>query len=177
MKKIVSLAVVALIAGWFVWKWLQSPETLIKKKTQKLIALGSRKSPSSEIGLISKVSKMDKFIHFDVRVKAEYEGQIWTAKSLNEFRSLLFTYFKQGTTGHLSYKNLTVELKEGNKEAVVKLDTFFEKGKESISCKTLLEWLKEKRWFIKKIELTSCTTKSPTPIQSENLVSYRKRKN
>ena len=157
MKVIVSLTVAALLAGWFGWKWLQPPETLIKKKTQKLIALSSRTGPASEMGLMSKVSKIDKFIHFDVHVKAEYEGQIWTAKSLNEFRSLLFTYFKQGSTGQLSYKNLTVDLKEGRKEAIVKFDTFFEQETGAIFCKTLLKWLKEKKWYIKNIELSSCT--------------------
>ena len=161
MKKFIVLAVVALIVGWLSWKWLQPPKTLIKKKTQKLIALSSKQSPSSEMGIISKVSKIEKLIHFDVYVKAEYEGRIWTAKSLNDFRSLLFAYFKQGKTIQLSYNNLTVELKKDKKTAVVQFDIVFKKDKEQVFCKALLKWLKEKKWFVKKMELKSCVVKNP----------------
>ena len=93
MKVIILLAVLTTLT-WLVWK-SQSPESYLKKKTQKLIAMTSNPRSSSEIALISKMSKIARFIHFDVRLKAEYKGQIWTAKSLNEFRSLLFSYFKQ----------------------------------------------------------------------------------
>ena len=142
---------------WFGWKLIQSPEKYLKKKTQKLIALTSVTDSASDMGWISKVSKMAKYIHFDVRMKAEYEGQIWTAKSLNEFRSLLFAYFKQGSAGQLDYKNLTVRLGENKKQGLVKFDAFFERNAKTVFCKALLEWVKEKKWRIKQIDVFSCS--------------------
>ena len=102
MKKLFILALAAFLS-FFVWKRLQSPEAYLKKQTKKLIALSSVKNEKG-LALISKVSKTDKYIHFDVQLKAEYEGQIYTARSLNEFRSLLLAYFRQKQTGALDYK-------------------------------------------------------------------------
>ena len=155
MKKIISLVAMALLCS-FIWKKIQSPEKYLKKQTQKLIALTSIKSIKSDIRLLSRISKIAEYIHFDVRWKAKYEGQIYTGKSLNEFRSLLFSYFQQNSTGKLSYKNLTIWVGEDKKQGTAHWDAFFKRNKNTVFCKILFEWIKEKKWYIKNIEVFSC---------------------
>lgn len=118
--------------------------------------MASIKNTNSDTSLISKVSKIAKFIHVKVQLKAEYEGQIYTAKSLNEFRSMLFAYFKQKSTGKMTYQNLSVSLREDKKQGMVKFDASFERDNKNIFCKALFEWIKEKRWYIKRIDLFPC---------------------
>ena len=147
--------------SWFGWKFIQSPEKYLRKKTQELIAITSVTGQLSEMDIISKVSKMAKYIYFDVHMKAEYEGRIWTTKSLNEFRSLLFAYFKQKSAGQLDYKNLIVRIGENKTQGLVDFDAFFERNTKTVFCKILLEWIKEKKWRIKKIEVFSCSPVVP----------------
>ena len=154
MKIFVLLAFTFL--AWFGWKLTQSPEKYLKKKSKQLIEMASVKNSNTDMSLISKVSKMAKLIHFDVQFKAEYEGQIFTAHSLNELRSLLLSYFKQKSTGKINYKNLNLEMAENKKQAIVKFDALFERNSKSISCKALLEWIKDKKWYIKRIEIFPC---------------------
>ena len=154
MKVLASLAIFTIFI-WLAWK-LQSPESYLKKKTQKVITMISNTKANSDMALISKVSKVARFIHFDVRLKAEYKGQIWIAKSLNEFRSLLFSYFRQEKTRKLDYKNLSVNMTESNRQALVKFDAFFGRQAGNIFCKVSLKWVKEKKWYIKSIEVLSC---------------------
>ena len=109
------------------------------------------------MALISKVSKIVKLIHFDVQVKAEYEGHIYQARSLNEFRSLLMSYFRAGSDkGNLEYKNLRVQLEDNEKKALAGFDAFFNRRAQRIFCKVEIGWLKEKKWFVKKIDVHSC---------------------
>ena len=157
--KIFALLFFASLA-WFGWKLIQSPEKYLTKKTKELIEMASIEN--SDTNFISRVSKISKFIRFDVYLKAEYEGQIFTAQSLNELRSLLVSYFRQKSTGKINYKNLNLTLGENKKQAIAKFDALFERGKKNISCKTLLEWIKEKKWYIKRIEIPcSLSVESP----------------
>ncbi len=158
--RIIVICVIAALLAWRGWLFIQSPETLLKKKTQKLISMASIKSGASDLALMSHVSQISKFIHFDVRVKAEYQGQTLTAKSLNEFRSLLFQYFKQGGVQQLSHKGLTVKLEKSKDQALAQFDAVFEKQTENIACKFFLEWIKGEKWHVKKIEALACATAS-----------------
>ncbi len=159
MKFIVGFIALGLALMAF-WKVIQSPESRLKKKSQKLIALASvGGGPQSEMNLISKVSKMAKYIHFDVQVRAEYEGSVYSARSLNEFRSLLLSYFKHGQTGKVDYENLTIQM-EGKTQGRTYFDAHFERGSTPVVCKALFEWIKEKKWLIKKLELFSCKAKN-----------------
>lgn len=152
--KIVAIGLIlgALILG--VWKWLQGPEDYLRKKTQKIIAMTSFKG--SDLAVLAQVSKIDKFIHFNVQMTAEYEGQIYQARSLNEFRSLLTSYFQQKSQGDLDYKNLQVQVEEGRKKALVNFDGFFKRDAKTVFCKIFLDWIKEKKWYIKQIEVSDC---------------------
>ena len=155
MKKLIIPIACAFLL-MFGLKWLQGPEKQLQKKTQKLIQLANVKPGESTLQLISRVSKMDKYIHFDVKLKAEYEGQIYTAKSLNEFRSLLTSYFKQKSTGSFEYQNLTVKIAKDKQQGEVSFDAFFKRNNSHISCKALLQWLKQKKWYVKEIQVFSC---------------------
>ena len=156
MKSFVIYALIA-ISGFGLYKLFQSPEKYLKKKTEYLIGLASVKSSKVDMALLSQVTKIAKFIHHDVQVKAEYEGQIYQARSLNEFRSLLMAYFRQGSTGEgLEYKNLTVQMKDNKKRGVVSFDAVFNRRAQKLFCKIVLEWFKEKKWFVKKIDVYFC---------------------
>jgi len=154
MKKIFIL-VLLVVLPWQIWKFFQTSSSYLKKKTEKIIRLSSIKPTESDIALYSRVSKIVKYIHFNIQMKAEYEGRIYTSKSLNEFRSLLISYFKHNSTGAFNYKNLTVQLKNET-SGVVNFDAIFKKNKKSTFCKIILEWTKEKKWYVTKIEVFSC---------------------
>ena len=144
MKKIAILSAV-LLSLWLAWSFFQPPEFYLKKKTQYLIETASAVSPSGDMAMLSRVSKMAKYIHFDVYLKAEYEGRVYTARSLNEFRSLLLSYFKYKNEESMDYKNLTASVEHNKKKATVNFDAFFERNKVTMFCKAILEWIKEKK--------------------------------
>ncbi len=156
MKQIGLLASVVFIV-WLGYKFFQSPERYLKKTSEKIIKVVSVKGAHSDMSLISKVSKIAKFIHFDVQLKAEYENQIYKAHSLNEFRSLLFTYFRNGATGEVTYDNLYVTMDKNQERGVVKFDVYFKRGRKNVFCKALFEWIKEKKWYVKRIEVLPCS--------------------
>ncbi|MCZ0931962.1 MAG: hypothetical protein OXJ52_02290 [Oligoflexia bacterium] len=155
MKAFVICALLA-VSGFGLYKLFQNPEKYLKKKTEYLIKLSSVKSSKVDMALISQVTKIAKFIHYDVQVKAEYEGQVYQARSLNEFRSHLMAYFRQSSTGSLEYENLTVQMKDHKKRGLVSFDAFFNRASQKVFCKIVLEWEKEKKWFVKRIEVHSC---------------------
>ncbi|MDE0092525.1 MAG: hypothetical protein OXN83_04495 [Oligoflexia bacterium] len=156
MKAFIIFAFLA-VSGFGLYKFFQSPEKYLKKKTEYLINLSSVENSKVDMALMRKVAKMAKFIHYDVQVKAQYEDQVYQARSLNEFRSLLMAYFKHSSGGgDLEYKNLTVQIKDDKNRGVVNFDAFFDRGNQKTFCKVVLEWIKEKKWFVKKIEVYSC---------------------
>ena len=155
--KILAFLVCFSLLLWFVWRFTQSPEKCLRKKSQNLIELSSIEDTKGTNLIFSRISKISKFIHFDVYLKSEYKGQTYTAKSLNEFRSLLFTYFKQESAGKVTYENLSVTMEENQKKGTVNFDIFFERSREKIFCKALLDWIKEKKWYVKRIEIFSCS--------------------
>ena len=156
MKNFIIFAFIA-VSGFGIYKLFQSPEKYLKKKTEYLIKLSSIKGAKMDMALLSKVTKMVKLIHHDVQVKAEYKGQVYQARSLNEFRALLMAYFRQGPTGEsMEYKNLTVQMKENKKRGAVSLDIVFNNRSQKNFCKLVLEWIKEKKWFVQQIDLHSC---------------------
>lgn len=147
-----------LLSLWLAWSFFQSPESYLKKKTRYLIEMASAGSSVSDLSMLSHVSKMAKYIHFDVHLKAEYEGQIYKAKSLNEFRSLLFSYFKyRDSREKVEYKNLNVSVEKSGKKALVSFDALFKRNEVRVFCKAFLGWVKEKKWYVKKIEVSSCS--------------------
>lgn len=154
--KSIGFLIGLILLAFFSYKLFDSPEKYLKRKTQKIISLVSSENTELDISLISTISKIAKYIHFDVHLKAEYEGQIYRAKSLNEFRSLMMSYFRLNSKGKIESKNLAVQLKENKKEGIVTFDGLFEKQSTKTHCKILLGWIKEKKWYIKQIEVFDC---------------------
>ena len=133
----------------------KTPEKYLLKKTKQLIHLGSQVDSKFGLPLASKISEINKYIHYDMRLKAEYEGRVYQARSLNEFRSLLMAYFKAGITQKVEYENLIVELKD-EKTGEVSFSVVFHNTGKVWACKVLLNWIKDKRWFIKNINIENC---------------------
>ena len=156
--KALIISAVLVVSGFSLYKLFQNPEKQIKKKTEYLIKLVSAQNSKADSNLLSKVTKMVKYIHYDVQFKAQYKEQVYQARSLNEFRSLLTGYFKyaQASTEALEHKNLTIQIQDDKKKGLVQFDVLFNRGKQKTLCKAVLEWLKEKKWFVKKIEVHSC---------------------
>lgn len=151
--------VAALAAGsvFGVYKLFQSPEKYLKKKTEYLISLSSIKNSKMDMAMISKVTKIAKFIHHNVQMKVEYKGQIFKASSLNEFRSYITAYFRQSSSAEaLEYKNLTVQMKDNKKRGLVSFEIFFNRVNQRVFCKAALEWGQEKKWYVQKIDINSC---------------------
>ncbi|MCY4321605.1 MAG: hypothetical protein OXC37_04295 [Bdellovibrionaceae bacterium] len=155
--KLLVIFVITFSSGFAIYKFFQSPEKVLEKKTKQLISLSSVKSNTGNMGLISQITKISKYIHYDVQIKAEYNQHNYEARSLNEFRSLLMSYFRHSSGNkNLRYENLKVDIKKNKEIGFVNFDIFFKRSSESFSCKTSLEWEKIKKWFIKKIKLHSC---------------------
>ena len=152
-KILITALLLAVFYGGF--KLFQSPEKYLIKKTKRLISLGSQMDKSIGLPLSMTVSEISKSIHYDLNFKAEYDGQLYQVRSLKEFRSLLFLYFKEGKTQKLEYENMTVELKDEKIGDVSFFITFYNIDKVW-SCEVLLNWIKEERWFIKNISIEKC---------------------
>lgn len=144
---------IAVVYG--VFHFFKTPEKLLLKKTKHLIALGSQVDAKFSLSSASKVSEINKYIHYDVQIKAEYEGRFYQARSLNEFRSLLMAYFKAGITQKLEYENLRVDLKD-EKTGEVSFSVTFHNRDRVEACEVLLNWIKEEKWFIKNIRIENC---------------------
>ena len=132
-----------------------SPEKYLLKKTKHLIRLGSQVDTKISLSSASKVSEINKYIHHNLQLKVEYEGRIYQASSLNEFRSLLLLYFKAGITQKLEYENLKVKLKD-KKTGELSFSVTFHNTNRVESCEVLLNWMKEEKWFIKTINIENC---------------------
>ena len=157
MKNLIIYILLPALGIFSLYKLFQSPEKYLKKKTEYLISLSSAKNKKGDMALISKANKITKFIHHNVQMKVNYNGREFKASSLNEFRSYVMAYFKQGGgNGNLEHKDLTVQVKDSKKKGLVNFDLFFTKAEQKIFCKIFLEWIKEKRWYIQKIEIHSC---------------------
>jgi len=77
MKQKIFFGGAFLLLIWAGINFFQSPEKYLLKKTKDLIDLGSKVDP--KWGLSSKVAEINKYIHYDMRLKAEYEGQLYQA--------------------------------------------------------------------------------------------------
>ena len=154
-KILITALLLAVFYGGF--KLFQSPEKYLIKKTKHLISLGSQMDKTISLSVGLTVSEISKYIHHDLNFKAEYEGRVYQARSLTEFRSLLFLYFKEGRTQKLEYENMTVELKD-EKTGEVSFFITFHNIDTVWSCEVLLNWIKDKKWFIKNITIEKCKT-------------------
>ena len=153
-KKFLIFLLAGILFSFFIWKFFQSPEKHLEKKTKALIKLAEPGGLGSQMQILSQVSKISKHIHFNIQLNAEYEGQTYIARSLNDFRSLMFSYFKYKSGEQLDYKNLRIVVDK--KQGTAKFDIFFKRNKKNIFCQAFLVWIKEKKWQVKKIQVSSC---------------------
>ena len=162
------LLVVALVAGMAVaWNvFFRTPEAYLKKQTKKLIK--RMDNPAGEtknlVSVSSKVSKIAKYIHYDVILSLDYQGKLEKVQSLNEFRSFLSFYFTKVQGGKISYDELVVTISEpaespekAPRTATVSFKFSSTIEAQAISCDTRLEWVKEDKWFIKTIDIKNCS--------------------
>ena len=154
------LVIIFCVTGIVTYVFFQNEERYIKRQTEKLIQKASFKTHQSDIALLRRVSEIAKKIHVRIQLKAEYEGKLYETNSLNEFRSLLFAYFKIRSKEILEYKNLTVKRGSGKNHFLVYFDFLFKRIEKQMICKALVEWIKEKKWYVKKIEVSSCILKT-----------------
>ena len=179
MKKVFIFVSLTLGAFYFIWPLFESPESRVKKRTLRLLEQSLPKNPKSESARLSHLAKLSSFFHFDVQLRAEYQGGRYQADSLNELRSLLLAWLRQKKS-HLEtvdYRGLTVqalldeeggdrsEIKQGSQQEIEPQPTVFSKfelifkreGEQEVSCKARLEWTKDKKkWRIKKARISSC---------------------
>ena len=157
MKKILLIAVFLLGLCVYIF-YFQKPERYLKKATQKALKAVDVK-PGVKKTLLStnsRVSSVVKHIHYDVLFKVDYKGRLEQAQSLNEFRSWLFFYLQKANPGRILYEEINVQMIDEEKAQVFfKFSTSRES--EEVSCDASLDWLKEDKWFIKKIDIKNCS--------------------
>lgn len=161
-KKYRIYLLLILIAGGILFFALKNEERYLKNTTFKLLKLAS--SPpqtTSTVALLRRVEHIAKHIHFDVQLKVQVNGQTWESHSANEFRSLLLVYFKQGGLSQIKVEDLAIQMDPSSPIGHVRFKLHGQHGSGPIACKARLMWIKEKKWFIKKVEVLSC---SPSPF-------------
>ena len=154
-------AVIFLIIGVFVFFLMENDEKYLQKTTFKLLNLAS--VPVQEINLVAllkRVEQMAKYVHFDVQFKLQANGQTWEGRSAGELRTLLLTYFKRGGLAQITADNMSIQIDSSTPKGHVRFKAHGLQGDNKVSCEAHLVWIKEKKWFIKEIEVFSC---SPAP--------------
>ena len=146
-----------LVAGGFFLLW-ESDEKYLRKTTLRLLksasAPGGGQNP---VAFLRRVDKTAKHFHFDVIFQLRAGGRIRKGRSAGELRALLLVYFKQGGLAEVTAEDLTVQKKPESDDYLVRFTARGRRGEESVSCKVSLTWIKEKKWFIKEVEVFSCS--------------------
>ena len=169
MKKLVIAGLLA-VGCFFVWKIAQTPQRYLKKATldiiktaqeAKALEAGGKQSSLVEYKqMAGRIERIIRHIHFDIIVKAEYEGQTHASRSLNEFRRLLSLWFAKKVVSEWSYKGLSIHVEESQTKAQAHFNISFKKDQKQSDCKVVFKWLKEeKKWRVKNIALNACSGK------------------
>ncbi len=155
----IALVIVLILVGAFFF--FESDESYLKKKTVFIVESLSLKIPMSDIGMIRKTNEIIKHIDISVEFKVRFDKRIFVKKSLAQLRGLLFQYFKKaGLRGLEKVKKdqLTVQIisKGKPKRALVLFPLSLKWDEKIIQCQVELNWVKEKKWLISKVEALSC---------------------
>ncbi len=164
MKNIYVICFIALlIAGSFVL--FQNDEKYLKKHTIKLLHIVSPSStPSSTATMFRKIHEIAKYMHFSVEYEVKTEQYFYKNQSLANLRSALAGYFKQPDKNwrinipSAKELNVTISKSEENKTAEVSFTVKATQGNKKLSCNSLINWIKEKKWLIHKIKVFSCSS-------------------
>ena len=151
-----------LIIGGVLFFFLKNEERYLKETTLKILKLASAPSQTTNVvALLKRVEQIAKHVHFDIQFKVQGNGQTWENHSASEFRSLLLIYFKQGGISHIKGEDLTVQVDPSAPIGHVRFKLLGQHGPDPVSCKVHLVWTKEKKWFIKNLEVFSCSPTIP----------------
>ena len=157
------IAVICFIIGVFVFLFWENDEKYLRKTTLKLLKLASVPvQDTNPVTLLKRVEQIAKHVHFDVQFKLQVNGQTWEERSAGEFRTLLLAYFKNGGLAQITVDDMSIRIEDSSspRKGHVRLKVHGLQREAKISCEALLVWIKEKKWFIKEIEVFSC---SPAP--------------
>ena len=158
LKKIFLFIILplTLVAGFFLL-W-ESDEKYLRKTTLQL--LKEVEAPAvrqNTVAVLRRVNKIVKHFHFDVAFQLETGGQVQKGRSAGELRPLLLIYFQRGGISEITGEELTVQKESGGSNYLVRFTALGRHGSNRVSCKVSLIWIKEKKWFIKKAEVSSCS--------------------
>ena len=144
--------------GVFVLFFWKNDEKYLKNTTFKLLKLASvSNQETNPIALLKRVEKIAKHLHFDVQFKLQANGQVWEDRSAGEFRTLLLTYFKMGGLAQINGTDLSVQIDPKTLNGHVRFKLHGQRGEDAVSCNAHFIWIKEKKWFIKNLEVFSCS--------------------
>ena len=152
------IILICLIIGSAIFFFLQNDEAYLKKNTLKLLKLASvSNQETNPIALLKRVEKIAKHLHFDVQFKLQANGQVWEDRSAGEFRTLLLTYFKMGGLAQINGTDLSIQIDPETLNGHVRFKLHGQRGEDAVSCEAHFTWIKEKKWFIKSLEVFSCS--------------------
>ena len=161
LKKVFLFVILPLIAGGALFLFFgESDEERLKKTTLQLLKSVSAPSVNQNpLALLGRVDKIGKHFHFDVEFKLETGGQVREGRSAGELRTLLLVYFKRrgSEVAEITAEELTVQKEAEGSGYLVRFTARGQRGKDRVSCKVSLIWIKEKKWFIKEAEVFSCS--------------------
>ena len=158
MGKIAVFSLALLLSAvFFFW---ENDESYLEKTTLDLLNRLSLSAPiKNNRALLKRLESVGRHFHFDVNFKFHVNGREWKGRSSGELRSLLAVYFKQGGFSGIRGDALSVQV-DSSLEIRTGRVTFKFHGlreKDPVSCEVRLEWIKEKKWFIKTVEVFSCS--------------------
>ncbi len=163
VSKVKYIVLAVLLAGGATF-FFQNDEKYIRKKTIKLINLAVPPVVSpSNTALFRRIHEIAKYIHFSVQYKINFGHTVYQNRSLSKLRSLMTVYFKKNSNWKVEKPlkeniHITISPAEGNKTAEVNFNITITRENKQLSCKALLHWIKEKKWLIHKMELSSCSS-------------------
>ena len=148
--------ILSIFAIWACVIFFESDENYLKKTTEKLIRLSTPSSQSlTDLQILRQAEQITKHIYFDVIFEIQMDKLNHKSSSLNEIRSLLFSYFKYRFVVDFKTSNLVVKIGAENR-AIVFFDIILKTKSKNFTCKSQIGWIKEKSWFIKTIKVSSC---------------------
>ena len=161
LKKAALIGLGALLV-WLAVSFFRGDERHLWKTSEKLIQLASDPRSLPNMAILKKTERITKHIHFDIRFRAEFQGRVQEGKSLNEARSFLMAYFKSKINKGFAAEDLSVRLlpsakNRPGKRAETSFSFRFQREGRRFKCRALWGWIKEKKWYIKTAEVSSCS--------------------
>lgn len=165
MKKILLIGFGALCV-WQAFLFFQDDKKHLEKTLHKMVDLLNQPT-LTDMSKLKRVEALGKHLHFNIKFHININQNTYSGRSLNQIKSLIFAYLRSRPLRDFSVSQLNTT-QDKNKSTQNNLpqytmlfDMQFLENNKHFTCKNTLKWIKEKKWYLKTIEVSSCSQNSP----------------